>query len=189
MREIVIKTVTKEEGYHIVRLGNGTVHRFTSDKAARKFLADTNRFLTGLLFNLNSALADIYIHGRELWIITDEVQERDHVNEQISALEFYLKQSIIRAPYKSGNYLAVIDLRKFCEHAKKLIKYLLNIKYVRQTDTLRKHKLENLFNQVHGYEMQLMNYGQLQAYAHFNTSAIEQLPFDFATSKTQLKIA
>lgn len=189
MREIVIKTVEKEKGFHVIRLGNGTIHRFSSIRAARKFLAETNRFLTETLFKLNEVLSELYQHGREVWINSDEIRGADKFEIRFRTLEHYLKQSYMRACWAAGNYFVFIDLQKFCEQAKSLVKFLLQVKHVQQTDTIRRHKLDKVFSEVHGYEMQLLNYGQLQAYELFSTSKLNDIDDLSYSPKIHLKIA
>lgn len=189
MREIVIKTVYREDGFHVVRLGNGTVHRFKSEKSARKFLADTNRFLTSRLFELNQVLADLYRHGREIWIISGEVRESDQLEQTFAALADLLKRSYFCSGWSAGNYFTFINLRKFCERSKSLIKFFLSIRYVRQTDTLRRHQLEHLFSQIHGIEMQLLNYGQVEAFELFSIDKLSHIDDLSFSARSNLKIA
>lgn len=189
MREIVIKTVYREHGSHVVRLGNGTIHKFTSEKSARKFLAETNRFLTAKFFESNQILSELYSHVREIWIISPEIKERHQLDDQVHVLEATLKRSYSRSSWAAGNYFTFIDHTKFCQFAKVLIKFLRNVRHVSQTDTLRRHRLDRLFDQVHGIEMQLMNYGQLQAYEHFSTSKLNDINDTSYSERTHLRIA
>lgn len=186
MKEIIIKTVEKDKSWHIVRLGNGTEHRFPSIKQSRKFLADTNRFLTSVTFNLNATLIQLYTHGRELWIINEDVSY-SQIKDRFATLEHFLKQAWVRASFRDGNYFSFIDLKKYCEHAKDLIKYFKHIPSVGRADTLRRHQLDSIYDQINSTQMQLQNYGNREAYNLFNVSRIEMIS-DYADS-TALKIA
>jgi len=185
MREVLIKTFYRVSGEYEVRLGNGTVYRFKSEKATKKFLADTNRFLSDVTFQLNNCLSEIYAHSREVWIVST-----DHklFHDEISMLEHFVKQAYDRAGFANGNYFVFIDLKKFCDSSKSIIKSLLSVKYVRQTDTVRKYKLNCLFDQVQSIHLRLLNYGQSQCFQTFSTDRIEDLS-SAIDDKTKLRIA
>jgi hypothetical protein len=189
MREIIIKTVYREDGFHVVRLGNGTVHKFPSVKSARKFLATTNRFLTDRFFELNQVLSELYTHSREIWIISKEVREADQLESQVHGLEQILKRSHFRSSYAAGNYFTFIDLRKFCEHSKSLIKFFNSLRHIRQTDTLRRHRLNGLFDQLQRIQMQLLSYGQSEAHMLFDTDRLAHINDLTYTPTQHLKIA
>ncbi|MCW5910979.1 MAG: hypothetical protein KIT62_07890 [Cyclobacteriaceae bacterium] len=72
MREIVIKSFSREKSEYVVQLGNGTTFRFKSEKATKKFLADTNRFLSEAAFQLNQVLTELYKHSREIWLVAPD---------------------------------------------------------------------------------------------------------------------
>jgi hypothetical protein len=187
MREIVIKTYYREKSEYVVRLGNGTCFKFRSEKATKRFLADTNRFLSETAFRLNQVLVELYQHGREVWLVAPDFKITA-VQSEISSLEHNLKQAYDRAGWKSGNYFVFIDLLKFCHRSKALIKVLLNVKKISQADTIRRHRLNLLFDQVQHSYLKLVNYGQADAFELFDTSKIEHVS-DVIDFRTNLKVA
>jgi hypothetical protein len=187
MREIVIKTLYREKAEYVVRLGNGTCFKFRSEKAAKRFLADTNRFLSEISFRLNQILIELYQHSREVWLVAPGFRITE-VQSEISSLEHLLKQSYDRAGWKSGNYFVFIDLLKFCHRSKALVKILLNVKRISQADTIRRHRLNLLFDQVQECFLKLVNYGQADAFELFDTSKIEHVA-DVIDFKTNLRVA
>jgi hypothetical protein len=181
MREVLIKTFTRENKEFVVRLGNGTIHKFKSEKATKKFIADTNRFLTEFTFRCNSILIEIYQHGREIWLIAPEFKSpHDH-----ESLEHFIKQTYERASWKEGNYFVFIDLRKFCDQAKATIKAYRNVGRVVDNDTIRRHRLDHLFSQVQELNMKLLNYGEADCFGTFSTSTIE----DVVDTVSKLRVA
>jgi hypothetical protein len=187
MREIVIKSFTRDKSDYVVRLGNGTAFRFKSEKATKKFLADTNRFLSELAFQSNQVLTELYQHSREIWLVAPDFNLASAQSE-IMLLEHFIKQSYSRADWKQGNYYVFIDLNKFCDHAKSLIKKLRNVKRVAQTDTIRRHRLNCLFDQVQAIYIRLINYGQSACFEMFDTSKIKHLT-DVIDTTSNLKVA
>lgn len=184
MREIVIKTFVREKSEYVVRLGNGTAFRFKSEKAAKKFLADTNRFLSEVAFQLNHVLTELYQHSREIWLVAPDFNLAAAQSE-ILLLEHFIKQSYARADWKQGNFFVFIDLLKFCDHAKVLIKSLRNVKRISQADTIRRHRLDCVFDQVQTVYIKLINYGQSACFEMFDTSKIEYV----SGVVTNLKVA
>jgi len=181
MREVLIKTFYRENSEYVVRLGNGTIHKFKSEKATKKFLADTNRFLTEFTYRCNSILIELYQHEREIWLIAPDFKVVvDH-----TSLEHYIKQVYARAMWKDGNYFAFIDLKKFCEFAKQAIKSYRNAGRVASTDTIRRHRLDHLFSQVQDLQIKLLNYGEAECFGTFATSRFE----DMSELKSKLKVA
>lgn len=180
MREVLIKTFNREQGEYIVRLGNGTLHKFKSEKATKKFLADTNRFLTEFTYRCNSILVELYQHGREIWLIAPDF--RSPIAHQ--SLEHFVKQVYERSDWAAGNYFSFIDLRKFCDHAKSTIKVYRNVGRVATTD--RRHRLDCLFSQVQDLQIRLMNYGEAQCFSTFSTSTIEQISDTVENSKLRI---
>ncbi len=181
MREVLIKTFTKENGEYIVQLGNGTIHKFKSEKATKKFLADTNRFLTEFTYRCNSILIELYQHGREIWLIQPDCKAIDH-----SSLEHFIKQAYDRSTWKEGNYFTFIDLKKFCDHSKALIKSYRNTGRISSTDTIRRHRLDHLFSQVQDLHIKLINYGEADCFGKFDTSKIEHLRDTISISKLRV---
>ena len=186
MREVVIKTFSKQKGDYSVRLGNGTEHRFKSEKAVKKFLAYTNRFLSEVAFQCNSILIRLYQHGREVYLNSPDfnhIQFRDSVD----LLEHFIKQAYDRAGWKEGNLYVFIDLIKFCFNSKQLIKMLSNVSRVKSSDTIRRHTLDLMFSEVQSVFIKVNNYGEADCFTTFDTSSIENIA-DVVVS-TKLRVA
>jgi hypothetical protein len=181
MREVIIKTFYREDGEYVVRFGNGTLHKFKSEKATKKFLADTNRFLSEFTYRCNSILTELYQHGREIWLISPDFKNpKDH-----ELLEHFIKQVYDRSCWKEGNYFTFIDLRKFCEHAKSIIKTYRNVGRVSKIDTIRRYRLDDLFSRVQGLQIKLLNYGEAECFGMFSVAHIE----DVSDVATKLRVA
>lgn len=61
------ETIYLERMNYRVYLGNGCEKKFRSKKDAEKFLADTNRFLTGHIMLLNDDLVTLFAEWRRAW--------------------------------------------------------------------------------------------------------------------------
>jgi hypothetical protein len=128
----------------------------------------------------------LFQHGREIWIVIDDVSN-NKIRDYVSSLEHFLYLAHSRCNWKDGNYFTFINLKKFCWKAKELILFFRRIHYVKQSDSHRRHKFDMLYDQLNGFEIQLQNYGQKEAYDLFNVDRIEMI--SEVASMTRLKIA
>lgn len=185
MKTVSIHTFVKSKNGYEVYLGNGTVHRFTSQKATSNFISHTNKFLNQELFTLNHILGEVYTHSRELWILSTTPDFDRKLKTYIEHIEHFINGAEKRSALKNGNYYVFIDLKKACEVFKVLIKHLQSFKVIQTTDTLRRHKLADLFHRVHLEAQRIQDYGQSEAFGFCDTSTIE----DQSALTYSLKIA
>ena len=170
MKQIRITNVSLTKDIYEVWLGNGTVHAFKNLKAANKFLVETSKFLTNCLFTCNDSLNELHTQARELWLLSDDPHTDRTVKSELENLSHFLSLSVSRAGWKNGNFYAFIDLQKFCFTGKRLVKTLQNIGTVKSTDTLRRYRLDAIFQKLHAEENKILNFGQLEAVKLFDAT-------------------
>lgn len=163
MKQIKLTAFSKYKTCYQVGLGNGTVHKFSNQKATQKFLVDTGKFLTTVLFTCNDILIELHSQCRELWLLSNKLSEDAQIKREIETLEHLLTLTIRRCDWDNGPYYVFIDLEKFCFFSKRLIKTLLSISTVQSTDTLRRYRLDSLFTKIYSEERKLNDYGQFEA--------------------------
>lgn len=125
-RVSIQKTYEQNQGQ--LRLGNGYLFYFSSKKKFNKFVADTNRFLTRKVIELNDFYARLYQLFRSYWPYYSKsarsaslYQITHHYNkasDSLDAVAQMLDQCIQRSSKRDGNMWAFIDVQKIADELK-----------------------------------------------------------------------
>jgi hypothetical protein len=67
VRSITAKNIYHENGYYKIKLGNGSIHLFKSERKAQKYQHQVNRYLSDLCLSYNQLYSDLHQMYRELW--------------------------------------------------------------------------------------------------------------------------
>lgn len=159
------------EGYAI-RLGNGTQHEFKNNKAAIKFVVQTNKFLTQKYFDLNLLYAELQGKVLEVWLYL--LDSRFEKLQRLSSDAGYI---LHMAHYHSrrfeGNHWAFIDLRKIANYIQE-IAILLKEADKGKTNTFNLYNLNSIIERANLILADLNSYGRLKAVAMFDIQNIEE---------------
>lgn len=102
--------------YYRVALGNNYTVEFTSKRDALAFLAETNRFLNGQLYQLSSLYADSFRLYRNAWIYfahgkSNGLNDVQYIcSAKITAIESAFNLAVDRSQWENGNFLVFAQL-------------------------------------------------------------------------------
>jgi len=170
MRKIVINDIiypdlnsnyTHRRKY-CVALGNSTRVYFDNLKDAKKYLADTNRFLNNKLHELNYIYINVFAEYRKLWFYFAEKQmqryEQD-INETFKVIDFKF-QNLYRVNYTvNGNYFAFLSLDKIARNIREVFSIIIEVQKAKKfyADAQRVYMFDT---QAHRIIMELKNYNK-----------------------------
>lgn len=176
-------TLTKDKKYEI-RLGNGTVHVFSTQIQIKKFLAETNRILSEILFQLNDVLTETMRLNREIWLLSKKIPEDNLNTTRLTQVEFHLNSiwGLSNTPYhKTASVLIYGRFEKAIRLLKKILKGYQAI-YIKRSDTITRKKIDGLFKSLLIAEREIREYGQEGAY-----SLIDDPRFDEVLTNSRFK--
>jgi hypothetical protein len=108
-----------EQRNYRVWLGNETKRTFPSVKEAKHFLAETNRFLSEKLFELNFMYTIAFSEYRKVWFYLsdnyDTKRIEDKVNECFAFADKMFTNAGTRSATLNGNYFVFNYLYAICE--------------------------------------------------------------------------
>lgn len=190
MKKINLKAYSKKDGQYYVYLGNGTAHQFKQDRQAKKYLADTNDYLTHKLFELHDIYIGIYSHYQNNWcyFMHDKPgNKHQFYNNDRAALKALnstmdaFNIAIERANCTNGNHFVFSHLRAAIANLKQVLKVL---NWLNEARNNRKelYSYRNLFERILKVENDLSNYGQITCVCvfrvpeHLEESETEYIP-------------
>jgi hypothetical protein len=185
MKAFKIKTYEKNGKTYFVRLGNSTTHEFKTLIQVNKFLAETNRFLTCQLFDLNQILSELCTFYREQWILSDKRANDNEVKGYLDAAENCMILGVRQSEWKDGHLLAFYDLKKSCNFLKSAIAFYSKIIDKKKNDTTARYKLKTLFDRVIDVERKIDGYGQENASHFFDSPRFSDLLTDVSQTYSQ----
>jgi len=175
MKTVHLKTIIQRGKSHEVFLGNGTRNAFANKKEAKKFLADTNRFLTKKLIDLNEIYYRAFVEYRQIWFLLYNVKQGKKTNYRedektikagLDAVEHFFDK--IASSFSSTDYTVFIDAKKICLYLSEVLKCLVELNK-RRNNTVAYYTLENLLsrvttlaNEINGYSKQVLENDEAQ---------------------------
>lgn len=162
----------QERKKYNVFLGNDSRNYFNSLKDAKRFLAETNRFLNNRLHELNYLYGNIYQEYRKAWFYFDG---RDHdltYNSIFQDIDKAFILSVNKCKGMNGNAFTFKHLMFICKNLKeiayKLRKLMTGKKYYVEVQ-----RLEMFIKALKNVDTELNNYGK------GNSTRIEPDTIDF----------
>lgn len=174
MRSIQIDNdeIGKTLNGYAIRLGNGTQHEFKNLKGAKKFVVETNKFLTQKYFDLNLLYSELQAKVLEVWLyLLDSRFEK--LQKLSSDCGYILHMAHYHSRRFEGNHWAFIDLRKICNYIQE-IAMLLKAADKGQTNTFNLYNLNSIINRASLMLADLESYGRTKATALFDIKIIEE---------------
>lgn len=157
MNSIKIRVYTKTETGYKVILGNGSVSYFTKITETRKFIADTNRFLTDQLFYLNELYTKTYNLYRVIWMIEDKYGNILTIEEKLDSANRCLTKAYRRSNFKDGNELVFINMIKAIRFLKEVLENE-RIIFKKRSDTYNIYRIDTIEENINRVNLQLKNY-------------------------------
>lgn len=163
MQKIKLIEITPGDGFYSVYLGNGTTHKFKSEKQARAFLAAAGKFLTSQLYNLHDIYGAILQKYNDCWAYMDrDAIKARKLREELQLCETSFERAVLRCGLKDGNAWAFIHLNHSIVNLKNVVKVLERENFKRSLAHQR-YQLDNLFTRLQLVKNDLTTYGQRTA--------------------------
>lgn len=143
-----------------VFLGNETRHYFTSFKAAKQFLAVTNRFLNDQLHEINYIYINLFMEYRNIWFY---LKGRENIDKQITnsmeAIAGYLENACSKSKTINGNVFTFNHLFAACNELSEIARLAILVltKKKRYNEV---HRVKMFNNQLKSIVNRLMSYGK-----------------------------
>lgn len=162
-----------------VKLGNGTIHEFKSEKKCLSFLAKTSKFLTRKYNELNLIYSDVFTLYRQIYFYFDndkcnpkaKVYEiRRLINKSFSQIEETFERLSFSNCHQSTNQIQFIQINSIIET---LLLVAVNIKSVNENKSYASTQVraEFLINQLSIISNQIKSYSLDKATSYENTAA------------------
>lgn len=184
MKTITLQKINKKGNCYEIYLGNGFLFSFKSERAAKKFLADTSRFLTQHLHNLNNLYTEIYSQYRNAWGYFNHnkgtkkaalLQSERDLKENIRSAEELLDYTVTwiqKGP--NANYLIFSNFNKITDYCRATVFTLKDLAQSR-SDTSTVYRCNDLIQRISYLQHSLKTYGQLEATGTIPLYSEEQL--------------
>lgn len=165
MRTVHLSKITPTDKGHNIALGNGTRTSFANKKDAKKFLADTNRFLTHRLIELNEIYSNAFVQYRQLWFTlsnsrrgtrTSYKEDEKTIKAGLDTVHHFFDR-ISGAGYGFDDYMVFVDCRKICLFLSEVLKCLVHLNKKRN-NTVQYYSLENMLTRCVQISEEISNY-------------------------------
>ncbi len=149
-----------------VKLGNGAIHEFSSEKKCKKFLVKTSKFLTNRYNELNLIFADIFTLYRQIYFYFDNNRKTRHsdlyelrrsINRQISYSETLFEKLTFTSCHSSSNSFAFLELNAILHS---LIEIIISIKRINENKSYAATQVrcDFLLNQLQTIRTSIQNF-------------------------------
>ena len=165
MKKVIINTLSagnktsiiSRDRKHSISLGNGVNAVFTNIAAARRFLAESNKFLNHKLHDVNEIYIELITIFNRQWFALTWDQERD-ILENLEAFPRMRKIMVSRSGWDNGNHLVFKNLNVSLDYFDQVIKILA------RSNKTRKRNIDNYYLNCLDTRIQLIrdqieNYG------------------------------
>lgn len=154
-------SVYLKQKQYCIFLGNDSRNYFPSSKAAKEYLAKTNRFLNQQLHRLNFSYINLFSEYRQFWFYIEAQQTRNSFKmfRNFEEIENIFVKIIDKSHYVNGNYTTIIDLNRIAdlliENSDMLLKFVTSRKFY-----LEAQKIDVFKTEILNTKKDIENYGQ-----------------------------
>lgn len=164
---------------YTVKLGNGTIHEFKSEKKCQSFLAKTSKFLTRKYNELNLIYSDVFTLYRQIYFYFDNDKANPkakvyEIRRQINKSFIHIEETFERLSFSNchstTNQIQFFQINSIIET---LIMVAVNIKNVNDNKSYASTQVraEFLINQLSIISNQIKSFSLDKATAYENPSA------------------
>jgi len=166
MKQFMISSFNECNGEYLVVFGNRIIVRFASKRHTREFLAETNRFLTRSMVELNELYITVFTEYRHIWFTLMNVKNGVPVNLASDEREMQkIINDVADQLNRAGNTYhgtasgawAFVHLQNACFMLKELNGLIIALNKKRN-NTVQYHVLEVLQERISIIENRLVNY-------------------------------
>lgn len=112
-------SVYLEQKTYRIWLGNDAKHSFSNLKDAKHFLAETNRFLTEKLFELNYMYTVAFSEYRKVWFYLSDNYHNKQIEKKVIECFLFIDKMFVNAGTRSttinGNYFVFNYFYQLCD--------------------------------------------------------------------------
>jgi hypothetical protein len=170
VRKIDLQSPKKDKESYDLFLGNGTYYTFKSERACKAFVAQTNKFLTQILTELNGLYTDVYVIYRRNWLYLDTdhrngTRSNDKSNrkikQELEGVDFVLNQTTFSSTHRHAHMTVFINYKKVCRF---LTDAICELKYHAESrgDTVELYTYRSLLKRIIAIENDIDNYGKME---------------------------
>jgi hypothetical protein len=166
MKTVLIQKRRSANNPFDIVLGNGSRLNFSSKRALNQFMAETNRFLTQAIVNINMILIESYREYRIMWFVATNVHKGTKTNyERIAADISENLKSCEMMLYKFGKhysgsddpffgFIDILKAARYCmEAARKLEQF-----HKKRNDTQNHYSCGNIANRCQAMISKIESY-------------------------------
>lgn len=143
-----------------VFLGNETRYYFTSFKAAKQFLAETNRFLNAQFHEINYIYINLFMEYRNIWFY---LKGRENIDKQITnsmeAIAGYLENACSKSKTINGNVFTFNHLFAACNELDEVARFIIIVLTAKKRYN-EVHRVKMFKSQVESIRDRLISYGK-----------------------------
>lgn len=192
MKKVCITHIAKEQENYVVYLGNGTIHSFSSTRLAKKFLAETNEFLTQTLYEARTVFMDTWNKYQSAWGFfmhnKKSMSSKMSMDDQscrslLTQVEKSFNMIIERGHFPNGNYFVFSHLFFAISSQKRILK-VLNEMYASRSITTEIYACNNLYKRLMNLEGDVKNYSEIKASGIFKI----RIPTHYSEIESDWKI-
>jgi hypothetical protein len=169
MKQFMISNFDEHDGLYHIWFGNRICVKFASKRDMAAFLADTNRFLTSSMVELNEFYISIFTQYRNMWFTmmnyktgttVNMLQDERHLQKLIDDIMDQFNRCGNTAHGTASGAWAFIHLQNICLMMGECLEMLIEINKKRN-NTYTYHSLQTLSNRIKSLEKTICNYPEV----------------------------
>lgn len=174
MKSINITNLAKDEHrkHYYVFIGSGRKFKFKSKRDGRRFLAETNRFLTSCVVAINDIYINVFREYRYCWFMCLNINGGTRNNflmeEQTIRNNLHAVEEIFIRSLNTENrdaFMIFINLNKLCMYLSESAALMIMLNK-RRNNTIAYHNLNAYKQRAIDIQLQLKEYGTGDEYAN-----------------------
>ena len=160
------ETIRHDDGIYSIYLGNGHKQSFHSQRNAKQFLSETNRFLNQKLYELNFLYIDTFTEYRKAWVYFSSHKSNSKIafmdlenkcRRLMQDIDRAFELMVNRSSWTNGNYQVFTNFRHIVASQYDLLNQLINL-YTSKSDGLQKYQVMHVIKQLETLELEVKKY-------------------------------
>lgn len=175
MKVIKINKYHKQQGSYVVYLGNGTCHKFSQDRQAKRFLAITSNFLTKTMYDMRFVFSQIEAQYNRNWgyflhdkksMSSKKSLEDNFCKDTLRLIQDEFDLLVERCEFTNGNYFAFQKSTLIIKECKRVV-HALDRLHKSKSNAVDRYEYDSIFDRLTHLEASLKNYTEREAYELF----------------------